>query len=132
MLARSILSIPTQIPARSQLRPSIVIPSLSCLKLPWRSRLESTLPNLPIFRALDQHDPQQTAVLHSASGRSFTYGNLIGDVLCAQDRLERTALSHLARENLRGKPVAFLAENSYDYVGTVISFVSSIMAVPPS
>src|SRR5204863_783701 len=116
MLPRSILSIPVRIPSGSQLAPIILSSSLSGLKRPRQYRHQSTLPNLRIFGALDQHDPQSTAVLHSASGRSFTYGSLIGDVIRAQDCLAQTAVARLTPGYLRGKPVAFLAENSYDYV----------------
>jgi hypothetical protein len=78
-------------------------------------RLLSTLPNTPIFRALQNHDPASPAVVHSVSARSFTYGNLIGDVLRAKEQLEHKT------GKLAGERVAFLAENSYDYVGTVSS-----------
>lgn len=84
-----------------------------------QTRQESTLPNLPFFRAVASHDPDAVSVVHSASGRSFTYGNLVADVLLAQDRLSQLSGKGLKRTQLRGKPVAFLAENSYDYVGTV-------------
>ncbi|ATY63184.1 2-succinylbenzoate-ligase [Cordyceps militaris] len=72
----------------------------------------STLPRLPIFEAVAAHDPTSTAVVHALSGRRFTYGELLGDVARARERL---------REAVDGKPltgerVAFLIENSYDYV----------------
>jgi len=78
-----------------------------------RLRLLSTLPNSPIFRALQSHDPASTAIVHSVSEREFTYGNLIGDVLRAKEQLQHKT------GKLDGERVAFLAENSYDYVGTV-------------
>lgn len=77
----------------------------------------SSLPNIPLFRALQNHDRSSLAVVHSASSRSFTYGNLVADVLRAQQQLRESAGG---RENgLSGERIAFLAENSYDYVGTV-------------
>lgn len=76
-------------------------------------RLLSTLPDGPIFRALRDHDPSALAVVHSASQREFTYGHLVADVLRAKRDLERNA----AAGKLAGERVAFLAENSYDYVG---------------
>jgi acyl-CoA synthetase (AMP-forming)/AMP-acid ligase II len=85
------------------------------------SRLLSTLPNTHIFRALQNHDPDSLAVIHSASERSFTYGSLIGDVARAKDDLERKAAT--AQGPLAGERIAFLAENSYDYVGTVFSIL---------
>lgn len=84
-----------------------------------QTRQDSTLPNLPFFQALACHNPDTTSVVHSASRRSFTYGNLVADVILAQDRLLQLSGKGLERTPLRGKPVAFLAENSYDYVGTV-------------
>lgn len=77
------------------------------------SRL-STLPNLPLFRALQNHDQSSLAVVHSASSRSFTYGNLVADVLQTKERLLKCAGPQLS-----GERIAFLVENSYDYVGTV-------------
>lgn len=75
--------------------------------------MASTLPNSSIFRTLAKHDPQNLAIVHSQSGRSFTYGSLIHDVAAAKDDLwERNG-----QKSLKGERVAFLAENGYDYVG---------------
>lgn len=52
-------------------------------------------------------------VVHSASQRTFRYGELLGDVRRARDRL----LQEAGREDINGERVAFLVENSYDYVG---------------
>lgn len=105
----------------SRLRPRLQLP-----RLVPRARLLSTLPNTPIFRALQEHDPASLAVVHSVSERSFTYGNLIGDVLRAKEQLE-----HKTTGKLAGERVAFLAENSYDYVGTV-SFHCRIYRAKPN
>lgn len=83
--------------------------------LPTHAKQLSTLPNLPIFRALQNHDACSLAVIHSVSGRSFTYGNLVADVLSAKEDLEQKASKKTGK--LAGERVAFLAENSYDYVG---------------
>ncbi|KAJ5761562.1 AMP-dependent synthetase/ligase [Penicillium manginii] len=86
------------------------------------------LPNIPIFQAIKDHDPSSLAVIHSISGRTFTYGNLIGDVLRAREDLRRKAGS-----SLTGERVGFLAENSYDYVVTMLSiFASNAIALPLS
>lgn len=77
------------------------------------SRMASTLPRLPIFEAIASHDPKSTVVVHSASGRRFTYGELLGDVAEAKDRL----LKEAGGNALDGQRIAFLVENSYDYVG---------------
>ncbi|EGE00753.1 hypothetical protein TESG_08046, partial [Trichophyton tonsurans CBS 112818] len=82
-------------------------------------RLFSSLPNLPLLHPLASHDQLSTSVVHSTSGRTFTYGNLLGDVISAQDKLKTIGGRHSRLLDLQGKPVAFLAENSYDYVGTV-------------
>lgn len=85
-----------------------------------RRSISSSLPNLPLFRALQDHDQSNLAVVHSASARSFTYGNLVADVLQAKERLVQSAGG--GKDGLSGERVAFLAENSYDYVGTVTPF----------
>lgn len=77
--------------------------------------MASTLPNSSIFKTLAQHDPKSPAIVHSQSGRSFTYGSLIHDIAAAKDELWARA----GKRSLRGERVAFLAENGYDYVGMV-------------
>ncbi|RFU30886.1 hypothetical protein B7463_g5461, partial [Scytalidium lignicola] len=91
--------------------------------------MASTLPRLPIFGAIAGHDPQSTAVIHSKSGRRFTYGELLTDVAEAKERLRREAGS----PNLAGERIAFLVENSYDYVVTLLSiFATHSIALPLS
>lgn len=79
------------------------------------SRMASTssLPKLPIFEAIAGHDRKSTVVVHSRSGRRFTYGELLRDVANAKDNL----LKEAAGSSITGHRVAFLVENSYDYVG---------------
>jgi hypothetical protein len=76
--------------------------------------LLTQLPNTHIFRAIKDHDPASLAAVHSLSGRSFTYGNLTADVLRAKEDLEKKA-GRMGK--LSGERIAFMAENSYDYVG---------------
>ncbi|PLB51564.1 putative AMP-binding enzyme [Aspergillus steynii IBT 23096] len=91
----------------------------------------SSLPNLPLFRALQNHDRSSLAVVHSASSRSFTYGNLVADVLRAQKQLRESAGGD--QHALSGERVAFLAENSYDYVVTLLSILANdAIALPLS
>jgi acyl-CoA synthetase (AMP-forming)/AMP-acid ligase II len=78
--------------------------------------MASTLPRLPIFQAIASHDPQSTVVIHSGSGRRFTYGELLGDVADAKDKL----LKESGESSINGQRIAFLVENSYDYVGAHI------------
>ena len=73
----------------------------------------SSLPRLPIFEAIATRDPKATAVIHSVSGRRFTYGDIIQHVIEARTALEKTADG----SSLNGERIAFLVENSYDYVG---------------
>ena len=80
------------------------------------ARMVSTLPKLPIFQAIASHDPKSTVVIHSASGRRFTYGELLGDVSEAKDKL----LKESGESSIKGQRIAFLVENSYDYVGAQI------------
>lgn len=93
------------------LSPRLLRPRLRAHRGPLHAKLLSTLPNLPIFRSLQDHDPASVAVVHSTSNRTFTYGNLVGDVLRAKENLSSKT------GKLAGERVAFLAENSYDYVG---------------
>lgn len=79
--------------------------------------LVSTLPRLPVFEAIARHDPDSTVVVHSGSGRRFRYGELLGDVCKTRDRLCHAA----GRSDLDGERIAFLVENSYDYVGKPIT-----------
>lgn len=75
--------------------------------------MASTLPKLPVFEAIAGHDPQSTVVIHSTSGRRFTYGGLLKDVAEARDKLRQAA----GDTKMDGQRVAFLVENGYDYVG---------------
>lgn len=75
--------------------------------------MASTLPRLPVFEAISSHDPDSTVVVHSASQRTFRYGELLGDVCRMRNRLLEAA----GRDDIHGERVAFLVENSYDYVG---------------
>lgn len=75
--------------------------------------MASTLPRLPIFEAIASHDPRSTAVIHSLSGRRFTYGNLLKDGWEAKTSLHQL----VGGKSVEGERIAFLAENGYDYVG---------------
>ena len=80
--------------------------------------MASTFPDLPIFRAIASHDPKSTAIVHSRSERTFTYGQLLKDVENAKITLcERLKSASAEGESIGGQRVAFLIENSYDYVG---------------
>ena len=75
--------------------------------------MASTLPRLPLFEALKKHDAHSTAVVHSLSGRAFTYGELVNDVAAAKDKLQRNT----GGKSAAGQRISFLVENGYDYVG---------------
>jgi acyl-CoA synthetase (AMP-forming)/AMP-acid ligase II len=82
-------------------------------RYPQFYRMASTLPNLAIFNAISKHDPASPAIIHGESQQSFSYGSLLQDVAAAKDHISRTAND----SPLQGERIAFLAENSYDYVG---------------
>ncbi|KAF2148820.1 acetyl-CoA synthetase-like protein [Myriangium duriaei CBS 260.36] len=91
----------------------------------------STLPRYPIFEALLKHDPQSTAIVHCLSGRSYTYGQLVGDISAKTKQLAADAGRN--EGELRGERVAMLIENSYDYVVNLLSIMASdAIAVPLS
>ncbi|KAL9095850.1 MAG: hypothetical protein Q9165_001847 [Trypethelium subeluteriae] len=95
--------------------------------------MASTLPKLPLFEAIAGHDPNSTAIVHSLSGRSFTYGELLKDVAETKENLKNTVHG----KDLSGERIAFLIENGYDYVGadslTMLSiFANHGVAVPMS
>ncbi|EEY17761.1 conserved hypothetical protein [Verticillium alfalfae VaMs.102] len=91
--------------------------------------MASTLPKLPIFEAIASHDPHSTAVIHSLSGRRFQYGELLGDVRRTRDELQAAA----GKPVLDGERIAFLVENSYDYVVTLLAALATrSIAVPLS
>jgi malonyl-CoA/methylmalonyl-CoA synthetase len=75
------------------------------------------LPRTPLFEAIKSHDPESSAVIHSLSGRQFSYGSLLKDVAIAKQRLANDAGRDA--EALQGERIAFLVENSYDYVGAL-------------
>lgn len=77
----------------------------------------ATLQRSAFLEAIQKHDPQSTAVVHSLSGRSFTYGSLLRDVSAAKERL--LSATGKNESNIVGERIAFLVENGYDYVGAV-------------
>ncbi|KAJ5096405.1 hypothetical protein NUU61_005761 [Penicillium alfredii] len=101
------------------------------VRQPARTRFLSTLPNIPLFRALQSYDPASLAIIHSVTTRSFTYGNLIADVVRAKEDLQRKVAK--SEGQLAGERVALLAENSYDYVVTLLAiFANDAVALPLS
>src|ERR1700733_6680514 len=72
-----------------------------------------TMPDNPIFQAISKHDPKSIAIVHSESGRTFTYGSLLHEWGVGKDLLLHTEKG----KPLGGERIAFLAENGYDYVG---------------
>ncbi|KAM7224374.1 acyl-CoA synthetase family member 3, mitochondrial [Rhypophila decipiens] len=129
-LGRS-LSLASPFASRLSLCPSSVSlasPSFRCISRP-RARMFSSLPRLPVFEAIARHDPESTVVIHSNSGRRFKYGELLGDVCKTRNRLYETA----GRSNIDGERIAFLVENSYDYVVTLLAILAAkSIAVPLS
>lgn len=79
----------------------------------YSDRMASTLPDLPIFQALTKHKPTSTAITHSDSNQTFSYGTLLRDVVAAKKQISKIA----PESTICGERIAFLAENSYNYVG---------------
>ncbi|PYH94161.1 acetyl-CoA synthetase-like protein [Aspergillus ellipticus CBS 707.79] len=83
--------------------------------------------HIPLFQALHNHKKSNFAV-HDSGGLSFTYGNLVGDMLRMRERLTASNPPHQP-----GQRVAFMAENGYDYVVMLLGiFASNCIAVPLS
>ncbi|KAI9842049.1 MAG: hypothetical protein M1838_003309 [Thelocarpon superellum] len=88
----------------------------------------STLSKLPLFEVLAGHDSRAPAIVHSGAVKGFSYGQLLRDVSKAKD-----TLASYGPNRRRGQRVAFLAENSYDYVVTLLSILGADgIAVPLS
>ncbi|KAH0543113.1 hypothetical protein FGG08_002539 [Glutinoglossum americanum] len=114
--------------ARSAVR-AVLSPPRLAWRVPKLSQLSTTcaLPNLPILEAIASHDPETTAVVHSSTGRRFTYGELLRDIVLAKDRLNAST----KEGGLKGKAVGFIAERSYNYVVTLLSILANqSIAVP--
>lgn len=75
----------------------------------------ATLQKSAFFEAIQKHDANSTAVVHSDSGRSFQYGSILHDVAAAKDNLLHA--TGKTKDGIAGERVAFLIENGYDYVG---------------
>ncbi|WPG97672.1 Hypothetical protein R9X50_00045200 [Acrodontium crateriforme] len=81
------------------------------------------------LEAIQKHDPNSTAVVHSLSGRSFTYGSLLQDIAIAKENLLQTTGKD--EKSISGERIAFLIENGYDYVVTLLACIASnAIAVP--
>ncbi|KAJ2987852.1 hypothetical protein NUW58_g4284 [Xylaria curta] len=87
------------------------------------------LPKFALFDVIARHDPNSIAITHCISGRSFKYGELLPDICHARDHLYRAT----GKTNIRGERVAFLVENSYDYVVTFLAILAArAIALPLS
>ncbi|KAI5467538.1 hypothetical protein BGZ63DRAFT_419236 [Mariannaea sp. PMI_226] len=119
-LLRSLVSPAHRRPLTSTSFRSFVTPTLRSI---------SSLPRLPLLEAISRHDPDSTVAVHSLSGRTFRYGELLGDVRHARDSLSKA----IGREDLNGERIAFLVENSYDYIVTLLAIMAArSIAVPLS
>ncbi|PUU77856.1 hypothetical protein B9Z19DRAFT_985370 [Tuber borchii] len=92
-----------------------------------RNITTETLPQLPIFEALSSHNPRSTAIVHSESGDKFTYGSLLSDTA----KLRRKLLEKAKVDDLQEQRIAFLVENGYNYVVSLLGiFAAGGIAVP--
>ena len=80
----------------------------------------NSIPSLPLFLAAKKHaekNPDKVAVIDSAKGREFTFGQLLADA----GTLKKVILEELGLTDtgdLAERRIAFLAPNGYDYVVT--------------
>jgi malonyl-CoA/methylmalonyl-CoA synthetase len=72
-----------------------------------------TLPRTPLFEALSKQPREKTAIVHSVSGKRFSYGSLLADVAVTRSRI----LANAGSDDLKEQRVAVLVENGYEYVG---------------
>ncbi|KXT04283.1 hypothetical protein AC578_7942 [Pseudocercospora eumusae] len=89
----------------------------------------ATLQKTAFTEAIQKHDPNTTAVVHSLSGRTFKYGSLLQDIALRKEQiLSETGKSE---DSIAGERIAFLVENSYDYVVTLLTcLASNAIALP--
>lgn len=76
-----------------------------------------TLPRTPLFEALSKQPRDKTAIIHSASGKKFSYGSLLADIASARSRILAAVGSADGHDDLKEQRVAILVENGYEYVG---------------
>ncbi|KAL2816288.1 hypothetical protein BJX63DRAFT_142753 [Aspergillus granulosus] len=99
----------------------------SCKNRLFLRRSLTTLPNLPLFHALNSHDPANLAVV--ATAQRFTYGNLVADVVKAQDKLLQKAGNR--RDALQGERIAFFSQNTYDWIVMLLAILATdAIAIP--
>ena len=81
------------------------------------------------LEAIQRHEPSSVAVVENASGASFSYQTLLQSVARAKEQL----LLNTGRtdETISGERVAFLVENGFDYVVTLLAVLAcNAIAVP--
>ncbi|KHJ36033.1 putative 2-succinylbenzoate- ligase [Erysiphe necator] len=86
----------------------------------------NSLPRIPIFDAMYSHDPNSTAIIHSRSGRRFTYGELLKDISEEKFKLLQLLKKERNEENPKyGHRIAFMVENGYDYIVSLLSIIGA-------
>ena len=76
-----------------------------------------TLPRTPLFEALSKQPRDKTSIIHSASGKKFSYGSLLADIAATRSRILAAVGSADGHDDLKEQRVALLVENGYEYVG---------------
>ncbi|KAM0717314.1 hypothetical protein Q7P37_007166 [Cladosporium fusiforme] len=93
------------------------------------SAMAAALQRSAFFEAIRTHDPASTAVVNYDSGAAFSYGSLLRDVSLAKERLLRD--TGKSESGIAGERIAFMVENGYDYVVTLLAaLASNAIAVP--
>ncbi|KIW12750.1 hypothetical protein PV08_07936 [Exophiala spinifera] len=82
-----------------------------------------------LLEALLSHPSNSTAIIHHDSRSTYSYGLLLRDVACIKEQLLR--LTGKSETTIAGERIAFLLENGYEYVVTLLAILaSSAIAVP--
>ncbi|KAK5045070.1 hypothetical protein LTR84_010218 [Exophiala bonariae] len=76
-----------------------------------------------LFEALGTHAPLSTAIVHHGSDVTYSYGSLLRDVACTKEQLEQVTGRN--ESTIAGERIAFLVENGYDYVVTLLAVLAS-------
>ncbi|KAK9473376.1 uncharacterized protein V1510DRAFT_363284 [Dipodascopsis tothii] len=88
--------------------------------------MSHVLPSLPVIKALAAHPPTKTAIVHNASGKTFTYGSLVADIA-----KWRAFLGGFKNPGT-GRRIALMGENSYEFVACLLAIVTleNTIAIP--
>ncbi|KAK9458715.1 uncharacterized protein V1516DRAFT_681785 [Lipomyces oligophaga] len=90
----------------------------NCITHSSKRRMTTSIPKIPIIAALSAHPPSKTAIIHNSSGKTFEYGSLLKDIA-----RWRAVLGKL-KNGEKGKRIAIMGENSYEFVTCLLAATS--------